>query len=65
MASVQRMDSYVVPDPVLVADLDVQQAEEAEALVIQAADVLGGEQQGATGTARPSPPALPRSACIA
>lgn len=41
VAVVQPMDLYVVPDPVLVADLDAQQYTEADALVAQAAEELG------------------------
>ena len=44
VAVVQRLDEYVVVDPVLVADLDAQQHEEADALAGQAAQILGGEE---------------------
>lgn len=44
VAVVQQLDQYVVADPVLTADLDVHQSEEADAVVARAADVLGGEE---------------------
>ena len=45
VAVVQRLDQYVVADPVLVADLDAQQYEAADALAEQAAQVLGSEER--------------------
>ena len=44
VAVVQRLDLYVVPDPVLSADLDAHQSEAADALAEQAAGVLMGEE---------------------
>jgi nucleotide-binding universal stress UspA family protein len=44
VAVVRPLELYVAPDPVLVSDLDAAQFEEADELVEQAAEVLGGEE---------------------